>query len=77
MNQSHYLLGIILTTFMVRGAVAADTTPSAPSATANASAAPPPDPERPEYRARALPTDSFNPSEQISEDYPVPFPSDI
>jgi len=43
--------------------------------------APPPAPaddtERPEYRARALPTDTFKPSEQVSEDFAVPFPADI
>ena len=39
--------------------------------------APQPDPERPEYRARALPKDSFNPSEQVQEDQPVPFPEDV
>lgn len=33
--------------------------------------------ERPEYRARSLPSDTFAPSEQVSEDYPVPFPEDI
>ncbi len=33
--------------------------------------------ERPEYRARSLPTDTFKPSEQVVEDYPVPFPEDI
>lgn len=41
---------------------------------------PPPPPEnteRPEYRARSLPTDTFKPSEQVQEDYPVPFPEDI
>lgn len=39
--------------------------------------APAEDPERPEYRARALPTDTFKPSEQVSEDFAVPFPADI
>jgi hypothetical protein len=41
---------------------------------------PPPEPatpERPEYRARALPSDTFKPSEQVSEDYAIPFPADI
>lgn len=33
--------------------------------------------ERPEYRARSLPTDTFKPSEKVVEDYPVPFPEDI
>ena len=31
----------------------------------------------PEHRARPLPTDTFKPSEEISEDFPVPFPVDI
>ncbi len=37
----------------------------------------PPDTERPEYRARTLPSDTFNPSEKVQEDFPVPFPEDI
>jgi|GEM_PF-1312906 len=45
-------------------------------------AAPPPgsgepEPERPEYRARSLPSDTFKPSEKVQEDFPVPFPEDI
>ena len=39
--------------------------------------APAPDPERPEYRARGLPNDTFKPSEKVQEDFPVPFPEDI
>lgn len=31
----------------------------------------------PKYKARPLPTDTFKPSEKISEDFPVPFPVDI
>jgi hypothetical protein len=31
----------------------------------------------PEYSHRSLPADTFKPSEEISEDYPVPFPVDI
>lgn len=38
---------------------------------------PPESSERPEYRTRALPTDTFKPSEQVSEDYAIPFPADI
>lgn len=34
-------------------------------------------PRRPEYEKRALPDDTFTPSEEISEDFPVPFPVDI
>ncbi|MSR15381.1 MAG: hypothetical protein EXR86_12625 [Gammaproteobacteria bacterium] len=36
-----------------------------------------PAPEGPSYRARSLPTDTFKPSERVSEDYPVAFPADI
>lgn len=31
----------------------------------------------PEYRTKALPTDSFQPSEEVSEDFAVDFPADI
>jgi len=34
-------------------------------------------PDLPEYRVKALPTDTFRPSEEVSEDHPVPFPADI
>ena len=33
--------------------------------------------DRPEYRFRPLPEDTFKPSEEIAEDFPVPFPVDI
>ncbi|HCU88405.1 MAG TPA: hypothetical protein DGR97_00585 [Gammaproteobacteria bacterium] len=33
--------------------------------------------EKPEYTRRSLPADTFRPSEEISEDFPVPFPVDI
>ena len=36
-----------------------------------------PESGNPEYRIKSLPTDSFKPSEKISEDFPVPFPVDI
>jgi hypothetical protein len=41
--------------------------------------APPPDdnPDRREYRVQSLPNDTFNPSEKVQEDFPVPFPEDI
>jgi hypothetical protein len=32
---------------------------------------------RPERQFRPLPADTFTPSEEISEDFPVPFPVDI
>ena len=39
--------------------------------------APDDNPDRPEYRARSLPNDTFTPSEKVQEDFPVPFPEDI
>jgi len=35
------------------------------------------DSERPEFTRRTLPSDTFKPTEEISEDFPVPFPVDI
>lgn len=35
------------------------------------------DKSRPELSVRPLPADTFQPSEEISEDVPVPFPVDI
>lgn len=35
------------------------------------------DSERPEFTRRSLPADTFKPTEEISEDFPVPFPVDI
>lgn len=35
------------------------------------------DSDRPEFTRRSLPSDTFKPSEEISEDFPVPFPVDI
>ena len=32
---------------------------------------------RPEDRKSSIPDDTFSPSESVSEDYPVPFPTDI
>ena len=32
---------------------------------------------RPEERKSSIPNDTFSPSENVSEDYPVPFPTDI
>ncbi len=55
------------------GVVAAGFAQQAPAPTPHT----PPDPERPEYRARRLPTDVFKPSEQVQEDTPVAFPEDI
>lgn len=41
------------------------------------SSAPQAESELPEYRTRSLPTDTFKPSEEVSEDFAVPFPADI
>ena len=32
---------------------------------------------RPEDKKTSIPDDTFTPSESVSEDYPVPFPTDI
>ena len=32
---------------------------------------------KPEERKNSIPDDTFSPSESVSEDYPVPFPTDI
>ena len=53
-----------------------------PSAPAAQSSSTPSTPEPatsngPEYRTRAMPTDTFKPSEKVSEDYPIAFPADI
>ena len=32
---------------------------------------------KPEERKSSIPDDTFSPSESVSEDYPVPFPTDI
>ncbi|MCB1749879.1 MAG: hypothetical protein KDK06_22095 [Gammaproteobacteria bacterium] len=51
---------------------------AAPTAGAADQAPPPePPPDHPEHRFRPLPEDTFKPSEEISEDFPVPFPVDI
>lgn len=33
--------------------------------------------DKPEFTPRPLPADTFKPSEEVSEDFPVPFPVDI
>ena len=35
------------------------------------------EPDRPEYHARPLPTDTFTPAESLPEDFPVAIPSDM
>ena len=51
-------------------------TPAAPPTAPDAAPAPP-STARPEYEFRPLPADTFKPSEEIVEDFPVPFPVDI
>jgi hypothetical protein len=58
-----------LATAGLAGAAEKDEAPPAPPA-------PPPSGQR-EYEAQPLPDDTFKPSEEVSEDYPVPFPVDI
>ena len=53
-------------------AAAADPAPAAPANPPSAD-----DRARPERQIRPLPADTFTPSEEISEDFPVPFPVDI
>lgn len=66
---------VILTLAAMLGApVCAET---APAEGAPPPPSPPSESELPEYRSRALPTDSFRPSEEVSEDFAVPFPADI
>lgn len=67
-----------LTGMLLAVAAAGSAADAQESATRQPSPPPPAeDAERPEYRTRALPTDTFEPSEQVSEDYAIPFPADI
>ncbi len=74
MSHRRRILSLALVSLVLSPAAFAQQTPQPPPAPA-----PPPEtaPEGPGYRARALPTDTFKPSEQVSEDYPVVFPADI
>ncbi len=65
------LLPLLLSVLAVP-ASAQPATPAPPSAPA-----PQAESELPEYRTKSLPTDTFKPSEEVSEDYAVPFPADI
>ncbi len=65
-----FSLCLLQTLTVVSAAEVEQTTPT-PATTGGEPAA------QPEYRTRALPTDTFKPSEQVSEDYAVPFPADI
>ena len=81
MHTRNFLVSLLLLQILTAaGAARAEqttpTTPTAP-APAPAAAAGSEPAAQPEYRTRALPTDTFKPSEQVSEDYAVPFPADI
>lgn len=70
MKPSRALLFVVLTLSLLAAyATLAQQPPREPPSEAS--------PERPEYRARSLPTDTFKPSEEVQEDFPVPFPEDI
>jgi hypothetical protein len=49
----------------------------AESGSEDESARPATETKKPEYSRRKLPADTFKPSEEISEDFAVPFPVDI
>lgn len=67
---------ICISLILLLGVAACDSAAQAPapnSGQANEQA----EEKKPELTRRALPTDTFKPSEKISEDFPVPFPVDI
>ena len=69
LRPHHLACGLLL---IALGAPAAEPTPPpAPPKEEEKSS------ERPEYRARAMPQDTFKPSEKVPEDYPIAFPADI
>lgn len=67
-NKDILAVALVLAAIGVTGIVAAEDS----TATENE-----PPPNRPENTVRPLPADTFLPSEEISEDFPVPFPVDI
>ena len=71
MHNRSAFAGCLLITF---SAVTHGEVPTPPKNVTTASI---PEASQPELTRRALPTDIFKPSEQVSEDYPVPFPVDI
>ena len=64
------LIGCVL--LCAEMAMAADPAPAAPANPPTTD-----DRTRPERQLRPLPADTFTPSEEISADFPVPFPVDI
>jgi hypothetical protein len=72
MQRTQGILLFILCTCCVASAWSQQGQTAAPPPGAGA-----PKQERPEYRARSLPSDTFKPSEKVQEDFPVPFPEDI
>lgn len=74
MRSRKLLVGLVLCAL---GCTAAAQSPAAETDSRESSAAPEPNGDKPEYSRRSLPADTFKPSEEISEDFPVPFPVDI
>ena len=64
---------LVIMSLLFSASGVAQNSPSAPSSEPKV----PEDSEKPELTRRSLPTDTFKPSEKVSEDFPVPFPVDI
>ena len=62
---------------LVLGSIVAGASVQAQSNAAPPPPPPPPEEGLPEYRTKALPSDTFKPSEEVSADFAVPFPADI
>jgi hypothetical protein len=74
-----FVISVLKMLMLVLGFGTASFAQQTPQPAPPATQAPPaePAPQGPGYRARSLPTDTFKPSERVSEDYPVAFPADI
>lgn len=72
MHNKRLAIGLLLLACATSSVAQAPTTKPPPTI-----APVPEDSEKPELKRRALPADTFKPSEAISEDFPVPFPVDI
>jgi hypothetical protein len=70
-------LGVFVLVSLLSPAISAQQTPQPAPSTQPATPESAPPTDGPSYRARPLPTDTFKPSERVSEDYPVAFPADI
>ncbi len=75
MSTVRHVIFVLLGAFAAAGAVAQVALPTISPPPVQP--APASYPDLPEYRAKALPTDTFKSSEQISEDNAVAFPADI